>query len=62
MPPATKLRKIGQLSAAPTNSEPVVMTFGRRSADPAAAKPGDDRREQRQEDDQEDWIISRASG
>ena len=43
--------KIGQLSSAPMNSAPVVSSLAGGLADPAAAEPGDDRGQQRQEDD-----------
>ena len=56
-------KKIGQLRNAPMNSAPVVTTLAGDLADQAAAKPGDDRGEQRQEnDDRIEGCISRASG
>ena len=61
--PSRKPRKIGQLSAQPMNSAPVVSDLGGDVADHAVAEPGDDRREQRQEDDRLDHgCISPSSG
>ena len=46
----------------PTNSAPVVTSFAGILPMHAAAEPGDDRREQGQEDDRLDHRLSPASG
>ena len=49
--------KIGQASAHDANSAPVVTTLAGDVADEAVAEAGDDRGEQRQEDEELDHVA-----